>query len=267
MKKLSISLIAILFSVSSFAFTKIDILAGSDEDFHYSEFYRVREKAQGGSINLMNIEHVSQDFPIPERPYNRDRDFGGWLRDETPESCLNTRGKVLVRDSQGEVGYSSNGCTVYTGEWDDPYTGRMHYDSREIQIDHLVALKNAYMTGAHEWDQAKRCLYANYMGNDFHLLSVNGRENLKKSDYSPADYVPPNRRYTCEFLKSWLSVKLIWSLRMTPPEKAAIERIAEQNHCSDSEMSITSSELRTQRDYMRENADLCAGAQHHFEKF
>lgn len=255
-----------LISTAAFADSRSDfqVLAGSNESFNYRDYYEVHEEARGGVIDLLNFDHVKQKFPKPARAYNRDRDFGGWLRDDTPESCLNTRGKVLLRDSQEDVSYSSNGCTVYTGAWDDPYTGRTYFDSREIQIDHIVALKNAYMTGAHEWGAAKRCLYANYMGNDFHLLSVNGRENLKKSDYSPADYVPPDRAYTCDFLRNWLSVKLIWTLRLTPPEKAAISRLAGENHC---DLQMDAAALQEQRDYMAEHADLCAQAGLHFERF
>lgn len=260
MKKWPVSFIALFFSVAAFAdLSALDFksLTSSGEDFHYAEYFEVQETPVSGFINLLNYRHIQKSFPLPQTPYNRDRHFGGWLRDETQESCLNTRGKVLIRDSQTEVTLTASGCSVDTGEWDDPYTGRLHFKASDIQIDHLVALKNAYMTGAHEWDFEKRCLYANYMGNSFHLLSVNGRENLKKSDHSPAGYTPPNRAYMCQFVKQWLHVKLIWMLRVTPSEKDAIQQIVEENHCNRSWFDVTSQELRTQRDYMRQNANLC----------
>ena len=165
------------------------------------------------------------------------------------------------------MSFNAGGCTVERGHWNDPYTARVHTRASDIQIDHLVALKNAYMTGAHEWDFKKRCLYANYMGNSFHLLSVNGKENLKKSDHSPASYVPPNRAYTCSFLKQWLSVKLIWSLRLTPQEKTAITTLVKKNGCETDEFRMSTTDLSAQRTYMNDHADLCAGVDSGLERF
>lgn len=258
MKKLSLLFVALLCSVSALA--DLSALTSSGEDFNYSEYYEIKETPEAGFINLLNHRHVQKSFPMPAAPYNRDRHFGGWLRDDTEESCLNTRAKVLIRDSQKDVTLAASGCSVESGEWDDPYTGRLHFKASDIQIDHLVALKNAYMTGAHEWNFEKRCLYSNYMGNAFHLLSVNGRENLKKSDHSPAGYTPPNRAYKCQFVKQWLNVKLIWGLRVTPVERQAIQEVVEENHCNRAWFDVAPRELQSQRDYMRQHADLCAVA-------
>lgn len=236
----------------------------SDEDFAtYNEYFQITEpnsnleNAVQTDFDLLKFEKRNEKFPMPAEPYNRDRHFGGWLRDTTDGNCLNTRGKVLLRDSISDVSYTQNGCTIDKGEWDDPYTARIHVAAKDIQIDHLVALKNAYMTGAHEWDFKKRCLYANYMGNKFHLLSVNGRENIKKSDHTPSGYIPPNRAYTCEFIKNWLNVKLIWGLRITPKEGGAINRIVSDNHCDPQSFKVSPEALRAQREFMESHANLC----------
>ena len=248
--------------ITTQAFAQISVLK-SDEDFVYDNYYRVRmhnltESAVVGpqTVNLLDLERVNEKFPSPAVPYNRDTHFGGWLV-ESSSGCLNTRAKVLVRDSLSNVTYSASGCTVATGEWDDPYTARMHTQARDIQIDHLVALKNAYMTGAHEWNFEKRCLYANYMGNKFHLLSVNGPENMKKSDHSPEGYVPPNRRFTCQFIKSWLNVKAIWNLRITPREGDAIQKIVRDNKCDPNMFKVPAEHFEEQERYIAENANLC----------
>ena len=230
----------------------------SDEDFNYSDFYQIKEDPRLQFINLLVFDHINEKFPLPAIPYNRDTHFGGWLRDNTGGTCLNTRGKVLVRDSASSVSYSPNGCTVEGGHWDDPYTALIYTSAKDIQIDHVVALKNAYMTGAHEWDFKKRCLYANYLGNEFHLLSVNGKENLKKSDSSPSAYVPPNKTYTCQFIKVWLNIKLIWTLRETPKEREAIIKIATENNCNPQDFIISAVNLKEQRNFMADNANLCA---------
>jgi hypothetical protein len=239
----------------------------SDEDFIYNEYFTVKDDPRLQNINLLALDRHTEKFPLPALPYNRDQHFGGWLRDVSGETCLNTRGLVLVRDSLSSVTYTSSGCTVDKGEWDEPYTARLHTSAKDIQIDHLVALKNAYMTGAHEWNTAKRCLYANFMGNKFHLLSTNGKENLKKSDHTPSGYIPPNKAYTCQFIKQWLNVKLIWSLRLTPKEITAINKIAADSKCNAEDFVVTSQSLKEQRDYMTENADLCNSTSFKLEKF
>ena len=114
------------------------------------------------------------------------------------------------------------------------------------------------MTGAHEWSAGKRCLYSNYMGNDFHLLAVSARENLSKSDGTPNRYTPPNKNYVCQYLKQWLAVKAIWNLRLTPPEASAVENHVVANNCDVKQFKLTASELASERLYMESNKDLCS---------
>lgn len=229
----------------------------SDDDFIYSHYFQVKVNPRAQAIDLLKFEKINETFPLPEEPYKRDVHYGSWLKDE--DSCLNTRAKVLVRDSTSTVTFAPNGCAVDSGKWDDPYTGLPHEKAKDVQIDHVVALKNSYMTGGHEWTPAKRCLYANYMGNKFHLLPVNGAENMKKGDTTPNQYVPPNKEYTCEFIKNWLSIKVIWALRITPKEGAAIQKIAEENNCEKSEMRMSQDYLQAQHRYIEDNMDLCGG--------
>lgn len=274
MKSFIVLLASVLFTVQIFAATPAQSLSSiqlgifkSDEDFVYSNYFKVRVDPRAQTIDLLNFENIQETFPLPTEPYKRDVHFGGWLRDNRADSCLNTRGKVLVRDSVTTPTFSANGCTVQKGTWNDPYTGRPHLTASSIQIDHLVALKNAYMTGAHEWNFAKRCLYANYMGNQFHLLSVDGPENLKKSDHTPHAYVPPNKTYTCQFVKNWLNVKLIWSLRITPQEGNAIQNIVETNNCNPQDFVVSMQSLNEQQRYMADHADLCSTAGLQLEAF
>jgi len=228
----------------------------SDDDFVYTHYYMIKVDPKDDRIDLLKFEDINQTFPRPEVPYKREVHYGSWL---TGKDCLNTRAKVLMRDSSTNVTFAANGCNVDSGNWDDPYTGKLHEKAKDIQIDHVVALKNSYMTGGHEWAPAKRCLYANYMGNKFHLLSVNGPENLKKGDTTPSQYVPPNKAYTCEFLKHWLSIKTIWALRITPKEGDAIQKIAAENNCEKSKMQMSQEFLDSQKRYIEENMDLCGG--------
>lgn len=255
------SFILISFSSVSYALqfkpSQISITS-SDEDFIYSHYFQIEVDEKASKIDLLKLNRIDQTFPLPVVPYKRDEHFGGWLNDPNDDTCLNTRGKVLVRDSLSQVKYATSGCSIYAGEWADPYTDRVYSYAKEVQIDHVVALKNAYMTGAHEWDFLKRCLYANYMGNKFHLLPVDGPENLRKSDHTPSGYVPPNKEFTCEFVKTWLNIKVIWSLRITPQEAEAIQKIVNDNQCSPELFKITAQSLEDQHRYMENHANLCA---------
>ncbi len=229
----------------------------SDETFDYPDYYRVKEDPRLQNINLLFLVHVSENFPKPSIPYKRDEQFGTWIKDTLDGTCMNTRGKVLVRDSDSNVDYNPNGCTVSRGKWNDPYTATAFISAGDIQIDHFIPLKNAYMTGAFEWDQSKRCLYANYMGNNFHLLSVSGKENMRKSDSTPDQYMPPNKNYACQYLKQWLEIKVIWKLRITPKEAAAIKTKVLSSHCDENDFLIPSEFVNSQRGYMGAHADLC----------
>ena len=191
-------------AANSFAADQLHFLGTSHEDFSYSTYYQIKIDPRVAIIDLMNFETINKPFPLPAVPYNRLQHFGTWIHIPSNQPCQNTRAQVLVRESVSAVTFSANGCTVKSGEWNDPYSATTFSSASDVQIDHLVPLKNAYMTGAHEWNSAKRCLYANYLGNHFHLLAVSGTENMKKGDNTPMAYIPPNKNFQCDYLKHWL---------------------------------------------------------------
>ncbi len=190
--------------------------------------------------------------------YSRAAQFGRWINDPTDETCFNTRAKVLVRDSVKSVVFKDhNHCVVQNGNWKDPYTKSTIKESSEIQIDHFVPLKNAYISGAYKWNFRERCLYANYMGTEFHLLSVNGIENMRKGDRSPAAYMPPNTEYSCTYVRNWLAVKMQWGLTMSTAEANAINKIISDRNCSLSKFRVSEKEIISQRQFAKDNIDLC----------
>lgn len=207
--------------------------------------------------SLIEFTHHRDSYGHVAEPYNRSRHFGSWIDDHRDDNCYNTRAKVLIRDSSVPVTFRSNGCSVHTGQWADPYAGGLFQRASDIQVDHFVPLKNAYLSGAHKWSGAKRCLYANFLGNNFHLLPVYGPENSAKSDMTPEGYMPPQKSYRCQYLVQWLKVKMIWALGITPPEKDAILQIAEREQCDPQDFIYKSDELLQQRQYMANNQNLC----------
>jgi hypothetical protein len=207
------------------------------------------------TVNLLDFKRHDEQLPEPTEKYNRAKHFGTWIR---LQGCYDTRAVVLMRDSKVPVTFGPNSqCRVNTGSWFDPYTGKTFSKASDVQIDHVVALKNAYISGAWDWESKTRCLYANFMGNDFHLIPVYGPENLKKGDKTPENYMPPKKTYSCQYLKTWLEIKLIWELALTPSETKAIQRIAKQSNCSSAKMRTTMEELMKSRQAIEDNADLC----------
>lgn len=188
-------------------------------------------------------------------PYNRSRHFGSWRRGSA--SCLNTRADVLIRDSQIPVKMRSSGCTVDSGLWTDPYGGRDYRRASDIEIDHFVPLKNAYINGAHKWTAAKRCVYTNFLGDAEHLLPVHSKENGKKSDRAPDGYMPPQRSYHCRYIANWLRIKFTWGLALSSSEKERIENIIRGENCSLQEFQISPSELQRLRRFIADNEKTC----------
>lgn len=231
-----------------------ELTQAQKETYVYNHYF-VFSAPIGDAINLAAFKRVGAPFPQPAQDYDRENHFGEWIK-PVKDSCLSTRGIVLKRDSKVDIGVNDK-CTVENGQWYDPYTDKDYTDADDIQIDHVVALKNAYMTGGHTWNDKKKCLYANYLGNNFHLLAVNGPENMKKSDKSPYEYVPPNREFVCEYLRTWLEIKYIWALKMTPREVAAIQTEIKTNNCTEKDMTISAHDVQVQHQYMEANKNLC----------
>ena len=194
----------------------------------------------------------------PIEPYHRLKHFGRWINDPTDSECFDTRAKVLARESLVPVKYKdTNRCRVASGLWKDPYAGKTLSDARDIQIDHFVPLKDAYVSGGWKWSPIKRCLYSNFMSNDFHLAAVYGIENMIKGDSTPEEYVPSNKRFICEYLERWLKVKLIWNLNMTASEATGIKAEFQRNNCDLRGMKMSRKELNEQRAQILQQIPIC----------
>lgn len=139
--------------------------------------------------------------------YDRD-DWGGWI-DEDGDG-LNTRHEVLAEESLIKPIVSNN--KVVSGKWFDKYTGKYFTNPSDLDIDHLVPLKNAYISGASNWSKKKKSRYYNYLKYDNHLIAVSKSANRNKSDKSPVEWLPPNKDYQCEYVREWFKIKTAWGL-------------------------------------------------------
>ena len=159
--------------------------------------------------------------------YTRDQ-FGQRWADVNRNGC-DTRNDILQRDLKN-ITYKpgTHNCVVLTGTLIDPYSGteinfvRGNVTSMEVQIDHVVALSNAWQTGAFKLSIEKRTAFANDPDN---LLAVKGNLNSQKSDGDAATWLPPLKSYRCAYVTKQIVVKAKYGLWVTAPEKAAMKNI------------------------------------------
>ena len=159
--------------------------------------------------------------------YTRDQ-FGQTWADVDRNGC-DTRNDILKRDLTGEVfKEKTRDCVVLSGTLVDPYSGetinfvRGNVTSMEVQIDHVVALSNAWQTGAFKLTIKERTAFAN---DPMNLLAVKGRLNSQKGDGDAATWLPPLKSYRCDYVSRQIAVKMKYKLWFTAPEKAAMIRI------------------------------------------
>jgi hypothetical protein len=163
----------------------------------------------------------------PRTGYDRDLFGSGWQ--DTDRNGCDTRNDVLARDLAAETFKpGTRNCVVLSGTLADPYSGttipflRGQATSGDVQIDHVVALSDAWQKGAQRLDAARRAAFAN---DPLNLLAVDGGLNMQKGDGDAATWLPPNRRYRCAYVARQVAVKVTYDLWMTQAEHDAIATI------------------------------------------
>jgi hypothetical protein len=114
------------------------------------------------------------------------------------------------------------GCAVIAGTWFSSYDGATWTIPSDVDIDHVVALKEAWDSGAHAWTTARRQLYANDLTDPRTLIAVTDNVNQSKSDADPSNWLPPSTGYICIYLADWISIKARWALSMDQSEAGRI---------------------------------------------
>ena len=162
----------------------------------------------------------------PRTGYEREL-FGEAWADVDGNGC-DTRNDVLARDLLDPAFRDGTaGCVVQSGTLQDPYGGqrtafvRGPETSPEVQIDHVVALSDAWQKGAQGWDPLTRTAFANDPAN---LLAVDGDLNQAKGAGDAATWLPPHRTFRCRYVMRQVEVKAAYRLWVTRAERDAIER-------------------------------------------
>ena len=161
----------------------------------------------------------------PKTGYSREQ-FGSAWADVDRNGC-DTRDDILNRDlGAKEWRPGTHGCVVIAGVLHDPYTGQRlvfaKADAAAVQIDHVVALSDAWQKGAAQWDASRRREFAN---DPLNLLAVDGPTNERKGDGDAATWLPPRKSFRCRFVARQIAVKAKWKLSLTSAEHDAMARV------------------------------------------
>ncbi|KAH8118645.1 hypothetical protein DFH11DRAFT_1686750 [Phellopilus nigrolimitatus] len=148
--------------------------------------------------------------------YSRD-EFKTW---DTISGTCDTRETVLKRDGTNVVVNSA--CASTSGTWVSPYDGVTTTDASDFDIDHLVPLKEAWISGARDWTSAQREAFANDLTRP-QLVAVDASINRSKGDEDVASFVPPLDSYVCTYVRAWVQVKHYYDLTIDSGEKDALE--------------------------------------------
>ena len=179
----------------------------------------------GSALALLQTVRVENEYQVG---YDRAL-FDHW-RDIDGDGC-DSRDQVLKRDSISLPQVDPVNCNVIAGDWVSPYDGGKWSNPSDIDIDHVVALKEAWDSGAWAWSAAQRKAFANDTSDSRTLLAVTDSVNQSKSDKDPSNWLPPLQSYTCTYLGNWIAVKVRWGLSMDSSEYGRIKNLL-QSTCS-----------------------------------
>ena len=175
----------------------------------------------GQQLAAAELELLAIKGRAPKTGYTRAQFGNGWRQNG---EC-DTRNDILARDLENPV---IQHCKVISGVLNDPYTGKRIVflkgvdTSDDVQIDHIVALSDAWQKGAQALSFETREELAN---DPLELLAVEGIANQNKSDGDAATWLPPNKEYRCRYVARQIAVKRKYSLWVTQAEKNAMNTI------------------------------------------
>ena len=167
----------------------------------------------------IHVRAVPSGIPAYDR-----HDWRHWT--DADRDCQNARQEVLIAESLTPVGYADEReCRVTSGSWVGPYTGETFDNAGDLDVDHMVPLGNAHLSGGWSWDAERRELYANDLSYPDHLIAVQARANRAKGARGPDEWKPPLLSYWCEYAIDWIVIKSHWGLTVTEAEFNALQEM------------------------------------------
>ncbi|MGI6612630.1 MAG: HNH endonuclease family protein [Candidatus Nanosyncoccaceae bacterium] len=185
----------------------------------------VASAVQSDETSLELLEKLEVKGRAPKTGYDRALFASTW---QILGKC-SMRNLVLKRDLTDII--IDDNCRVISGILQDPYTGKeiiFEYGpatSQEIQIDHIVAVSDAWQKGAQDWDSEKRYKFYNDPNN---LVAVSREANQAKVDSDAASWLPSNKLFRCAYVSRQIQVKLDYGLWVTEAEKLAMQQVLQR---------------------------------------
>jgi hypothetical protein len=182
--------------------------------------------AQSYEDSISTLNSLEVKGRAPKTGYSRAQ-FPHWS--DLDRNGCDARNDILKRDLTDVIFKAgTRDCKVISGVLLDPFSNKViAFTSVKsaVDIDHLVALSNAWQTGAAYFDRSKRSQIAN---DPLNLLAVDARLNRQKGDGDAATWLPPHKPFRCEYVSRQVAVKAKYSLWVTAAEKDAITRVLNQ---------------------------------------
>lgn len=151
-----------------------------------------------------------------ESPYKRSN-WTHWV--DHDGDCQNTRQEILIERSTVPPVLDRKGCRVKSGSWEDYYYPETLIRSKDVDIDHLIPLKNAHSTGGAAWDREKKEIFANDPEN---LVITNKRYNRQKGAKGIDQWLPVHKKYACKYIGDWVRLKRKYRLTLKEKEQQTI---------------------------------------------
>lgn len=200
-----------------------------------------QESGRSTSVVERHLRAAIRHLPVARHShggsYNRSAAFGDWI--SQGDGC-DTRAVVLKTESLRPTTQNQY-CTVKTGRWYSFYNARYYTNAYggAVQIDHVVPVENAWVSGAWRWSHATRVRYYNDLGDKRTLVAVDQHDNEAKGDQDPTHWMPSHGK--CRYLRSWVAVKTRWHLSVTATERATLLRIA--SGCTNPVIRVTPAKI------------------------
>lgn len=184
------------------------------------------DSSENSPLAVDVLEKLEVKGRAPKTGYKRDEFYDSW---PNIEGC-SLRQRIIRREFGDQAKLADDDCNVLSGEYDEPYTGQhlvfseKSEISKGVQIDHVVALSDAWQKGAQNLNKDERY---NLATDPLNLLAVDSSANQGKSDGDAATWLPSNKSFRCQYVARQISVKYKYRLWVTEAEKVAMSTILE----------------------------------------
>ncbi len=164
------------------------------------------------------LQLVSLSPEANSSTYKRDA-FKHWV-DADGDGC-DTRQEVLISESLTKA-KMKGACSVSSGRWVSVYDNKPFTNPSLLDIDHFIPLKEAWESGASNWDSEKRMEFANDLDFSGSLIAVSASSNRSKGDRDPSQWAPSDKNYACAYAVTWIQVKYRWGLSVDSAEQKSL---------------------------------------------